>query len=225
MRKPKVYSENSHLLRDEAWLRLQYIDNNLSLRMIANLIPCAPLTVRRVLAKFDIPIKQKHVTYGDIVYPDRTAENNPHWKGGKLNCPDCNVQIGYRYAKHNSPVRCDFCASKYYRGEKHHSWLPPELRKGSESEQVRNSVQYDEWRFAVYKRDKNLCGICGIRKDPMIAHHLDGFNLFPEKRFDVDNGVTLCDYHHIAFHSNYGFGNNTKEQFEEFKIRTTEVTF
>lgn len=225
MRKPKLTCPNAYLLADEDWLRQKYIDENFSTREIALLIPCSKLTVTRAIRKFGITVKPKHITYGDIVYPDRKGENSPTWKGGKHHCPDCNIEIGYRYAKHNLLVRCDSCASKFYRGEKHHSWKPPEERKGTESEQIRNSIEYTEWRFAVYKRDKNLCAICGVRKDPMIAHHLDGFNLFPEKRFDIDNGVTLCDYHHIAFHSNYGFGNNTKQQFEKFKLETTEVTF
>jgi hypothetical protein len=220
MRKPKVYSENAHLLRDEKWLRLQYIDNNLSLRMIASLIPCASLTIRRVLSKFNIPIKQKHITYGDITYPPRKGENSATWKGGNNKCIDCNSLLATRIA-----LRCKKCQGILFRGENNPSWKPPEECVGGEAMQARNSVEYKEWRLSVWIRDKTKCQICGIRKDPMVAHHLDGFNLFPEKRFDVDNGVTLCDYHHIAFHSNYGFGNNTKEQFEDFKIRTTEMTY
>jgi len=220
MRKPKVYSENAHLLRDEAWLRLQYIDNNLSIRMIAKFISCSSLTVRRVLAKFNISIKQKHITYGDITYPPRNGKNSATWKGGNNKCIDCNELLATRTA-----FRCKKCQGIASRGENNPSWKPPEECYGGEAMQARNSMEYKAWRLSVWVRDKTKCQICGIRKDPMVAHHLDGFNLFPEKRFDVSNGITLCDFHHIAFHSNYGFGNNTKEQFEDFKIRTTEMTY
>ena len=219
-RKTKLTCPNAHLTRDKAWLEEKYFEENLSLSKIAKLIPCSTRAIHRCFVRLGIPFKPKHVTYGDITYPPRSGENSSTWKGGKNKCIDCNVLLATRIA-----LRCVSCHGLFNRGENNPQWLPPELRKGNELEQLRNSIKYDEWRFAVYKRDMNLCGICGVRKDPMVAHHLDGFNIFPEKRFDVDNGVTLCDFHHISFHSNYGFGNNTKEQFEEFKIRTTEMTF
>jgi len=223
MRKSKLTCENSYLLQDKKWLYFHYVEKDMSLRVIGKLIPCSSLTIRRALTKHNIAIKPKHITYGKINRQDTKGEKNPHWKGGKHHCVDCNKEVGYRYSKYET--RCDSCSSKWYRGERHHSYVPPEQRVGGEAEQARNSIEYDEWRWAVYKRDKNLCKVCGIRKDPMVAHHLDGFNMFPEKRFDVDNGVTLCDRHHIAFHTNYGFGNNTKEQFEEYLAETAEMTF
>ena len=47
-------------------------------------------------------------------------------------------------------------------------------------------------------------------------HHLDGYNWCIEKRTDETNGITLCENCHKNFHSIYGFGGNTKEQFEEW---------
>jgi hypothetical protein len=224
-RKSKLTCPNGHLTRDKAWLEEKYFGENLSIAKIAKLIPCDYGTIHKAFKRLGIAFKPKHVTYGDIAAWDRSGENNPHWKGGKHHCPDCNIELGYRYSKNGLQTRCDACSSKFYRGERHHSWLPPELRKVTESEQIRQSAEYKDWRLSVWVRDKTKCQICGIRKDPMVAHHLDGFNAFPEKRFDVDNGVTLCDFHHISFHSNYGFGNNTKEQFEKFKSETTEMTY
>jgi len=229
MRKPRVETKprktrltcpNAHLTRDKAWLEEKYFRENLSLSKIAKLIPCSTRAIHRCFVRLEIPFKPKHITYGDIVYPDRTGEKNPHWQPNKAKCLDCQEILKNSYA-----IRCHSCHSKYYRGKNHHSWKPTDECVGGEAMQARNSVEYKEWRLSVWVRDKTKCQICGIRKDPMVAHHLDGFNLFPEKRFDVDNGVTLCDFHHISFHSNYGFGNNTKEQFEEFKQRTTEMTF
>lgn len=47
-------------------------------------------------------------------------------------------------------------------------------------------------------------------------HHLDGYNWCIEKRTDESNGIALCDKCHSNFHTLYGKGNNTKEQYEEW---------
>ena len=219
-RKTRLTCENAHLTRDKAWLEARYFDDNLSLSKIAKLIPCSTRGIHRCFVRLEIPFKPKHITYGDIKYPPRHSHHNGMWKGGLPKCIDCTNLVSAK-----GHERCKGCASKYYRGERHHSWKPADQCVGGEAWKIRNSIEYDEWRWAVYKRDGNKCRVCKERKDPMVAHHLDGFNLFPEKRFDVNNGVTLCDKHHISFHTNYGFGNNTKSQFEEYLATTTEMTY
>lgn len=49
------------------------------------------------------------------------------------------------------------------------------------------------------------------------AHHLYSWKSYPLLRFDIDNGITLCKKCHINFHKKFGYGNNTKEQFIEYK--------
>jgi len=219
-RKTRLTCENAHLTRDKEWLEAKYFADNLSLSKIAKLIPCSTRAIHRCFVRLEIPFKPKHITYGDIKYPPRSGENSPTWKGGLPKCIDCTNLVSAKSLK-----RCIDCHRLFNRGENHPSWKPPEQRVGTETEIIRNSSEYKAWRLSVWVRDKTKCRVCGIRKDPMVAHHLDGFNIFPEKRFDVDNGVTLCDRHHIAFHTNYGFGNNTKSQFEEYLETTTEMTY
>ena len=219
-RKTKLTCPNAHLTRDKEWLEARYFTDNLSLAKIAKLIPCSTRGIHRCFVRLGIPFKPKHITYGDIKQPPRHSHHNGMWKGGNNKCIDCSKLLATRTA-----IRCVKCHGLAVRGENSPFWLPPEQRKVTESEQIRQSVEYAEWRIAVWSRDKNLCKVCNTRQKVMIAHHLDGFNIFPEKRFDVDNGVTLCDRHHIAFHTNYGFGNNTKSQFEEYLATTTEMTY
>ena len=82
-------------------------------------------------------------------------------------------------------------SDKTPRGENHHNW-----RGGISGmySKIRKSLEYLVWRNEVYRKDNWTCRICGIhcKKGNIIAHHLKKFADFPELRFTVDNGVTLC---------------------------------
>lgn len=78
-----------------------------------------------------------------------------------------------------------------------------------------------KWRTGVFLKDNYTCQVCkarnGLGKNVYLeAHHLDGWNWCINKRYDLDNGITLCFGCHRYFHKIYGGGNNTKEQFEEY---------
>lgn len=72
-----------------------------------------------------------------------------------------------------------------------------------------------DWVDAVLKRDGHVCQACGVRGF-VIAHHKNAWMIFPEQRLDVANGVTACQKCHTDFHSKFGRGKNTEEQWVEF---------
>lgn len=111
--------------------------------------------------------------------------------------------------------RCRRCHIINYTGENHHNYKV-EL---TEADRLRRDLYNGElrmWRDKVFKRDGYACQICKEHSHNLNAHHLNSWNTHKEQRFLVENGISLCKDCHLKFHKKYGFGNNTKEQFEEF---------
>lgn len=105
------------------------------------------------------------------------------------------VQCSKIFSAHS--VKTRFCSHVCYGnsgvgarpGEKSHLW------KGGitpVNTMIRMSQNYRVWRKAVFERDGYSCSGCGVRGVQFHAHHKRSFSEFPELRFTIDNGVTLC---------------------------------
>lgn len=73
-------------------------------------------------------------------------------------------------------------------GDKNPNWaggVTPVARR------IRKSEGYKNWRTAVFKRDNFICQECGTG-GKLHAHHIKTFAAFPELRFEISNGQTLC---------------------------------
>lgn len=75
--------------------------------------------------------------------------------------------------------------------------------KGAQSDElklIRCSAKMRIWRKQVLERDNYTCQICGGKGCGLNVHHIKCFSLYPELRFDVSNGITLCRKCHIELH-------------------------
>lgn len=68
-----------------------------------------------------------------------------------------------------------------------------------ESFDERRSGKYRTWKRHVLKRDEYRCQRCGSEQE-LCVHHIKPFADYPELRYSVDNGVTLCKECHRMEH-------------------------
>ena len=89
-------------------------------------------------------------------------------------------------------------------GEKNYFWkggVTPKHKK------IRLSTEHKYWSHEVMVRDNFTCQTCSTRNGPLNSHHILCFSLHEQHRFDVDNGVCLCNSCHTGLESGLRAGN------------------
>ena len=164
--------------------------------------------------------------YGKLLplHPLPSDNNGGSSKNRKWECLcDCGNVVVMRshHIQSESIVSCGCYSierSKRMTGPNSPVWNPDrtdEERRNSRS----NDLQYIKWAALVKERDSYTCVVCEkVGGGELVSHHLDAWRDYPDKRYDLDNGVCLCVSCHIEFHSMYGSGWNTGKQFESYKI-------
>lgn len=129
----------------------------------------------------------------------------PDWKGRK-HTNETKLKMS---KAHTGKVLSEETKEKLrlaFKGEKSFFW------KGgikNNNDQIRHSNEYRTWRRRVCKRDKYSCQICkqSFPEVKIDVDHIKSFSLYPELRFDIDNGRVLCkDCHRKT--DNYGYKAN-----------------
>ncbi len=77
--------------------------------------------------------------------------------------------------------------------------------------------EFVRWAKAVKVNNNFVCQICGASGVYLEAHHKNSWNAYPDQRYDLDNGITLCQHHHRSFHEQFGYGNNTEYQYQQYE--------
>lgn len=105
----------------------------------------------------------------------------------------CKSQVVARNRKTCSKL----CVGKLRTKRAEESRISNPPTEGALKRRIRYSKKMADWRIAVFERDDYTCQICSARSCKgkaviLNADHIKPFALYPESRFDITNGRTLC---------------------------------
>jgi 5-methylcytosine-specific restriction endonuclease McrA len=130
-----------------------------------------------------------------------TGARNPLWQAGERTkvCQHCGGEYSI---KDNQPIttfrKQRFCShecgvlGRNTTAEHNPNW------KGGHSNR---SAKQHKWATNVISRDGATCQHCGATGVELHAHHIKSFKDYPELRWDLSNGLTLCHRCHWAEHA------------------------
>ncbi len=82
-------------------------------------------------------------------------------------------------------------------GNEHYLWIEDRTKIVGRHNRNMHDADYKQWRKVVWERDNYVCRInsedCNGRIE---AHHILGWSIYPELRYEFNNGITLCQAHH-----------------------------
>ena len=115
------------------------------------------------------------------------------------------LKLSIAKSKENLSRETRLKMSESHKGDKHWNW------RGGEC--IRNKKQYFDinyrlWREEVFRRDKYKCRNCGISGVYITAHHIKSWKNYPDMRYEVSNGLTLCEKCHSLTDNYKGRVNN-----------------
>jgi len=154
------------------WLYKKYVIERLSWKDFYNIHNMSPAFLQRKLKYFNI--KRKRIS----------------WNIGLTK--ETDKRINYERTtqfKKGHDKGCRFGRDKDCSGKNHPQW------KGGITSlvmKIRNSKKMKEWRIKVFNRDNYICQECGKKGGKLQAHHVKSFSEYPEYRFGINNGLTLC---------------------------------
>ena len=196
-----------------------YIDNKMSASEIAKKLECSHQTILNYLKKFNIERRKASEAQSIYLYEKggiAQASESQKLVWERKGYKDKMSNVHKEVHKNNPNLAIEHSAKlqnielKEWEGFKE----PINLR-------VRKSSDYREWRTNIFERDKYTCAKCKKVGGKLHAHHILNFSTHKDLRFDINNGITLCENCHNpnikgSFHNIYGNFNNTKEQLNEF---------
>lgn len=110
-------------------------------------------------------------------------------------CKNCGEKVFTQPAQLKLRAR-SYCGSECRRTDTRKMAVERRKNEGYTKHQLdrlaRYSIEASEWRKAVFERDDYTCQLCNTRGNYLEADHIKPWAYFPNLRFDINNGRTLC---------------------------------
>lgn len=226
-----MYNEMSNRVNQDfkKWLEYKYVTEQLSSREIANLLYDNEKNSPNVLAwmhKLGVPVRDGSQSVALQYQKEGRKELSRQIALVYLNSDKTRNKLRLtmqtkEYKEKSSKAKQGTKNPMYgVRGTEHPKYNPELTEYQRANSRINGNKK--SWRIGIFERDNFTCKSCGDKTGGnLVAHHLNCYKFFPEQRWDIDNGITLCSKCHRDFHGRYGYNNKTtKENFEEY-LKTT----
>lgn len=184
---------------------------------------CSHLCALEYRNTYNNPVKKENVKVKISISrkgkPTVSGEQHWNWQGKKtvsLFCQDCGRLLRtINWGNKGREVKyCPKCKSKGSRS--------PHWRGGTTPQRIKESQtqQYFDFVKAILRRDNYTCRNCGItnglgKKIKLHVHHIKSYAEYPELRFDINNGITLCNECHFETIKNKSRPNRVDKELQK----------
>ena len=129
----------------------------------------------------------------------RTNTGRTHFKKGQVSWNKGTKDVVKAWNKGTKGL-CKPNSGSFQKGQNAGELSPFWIRDRTKikmSDRYKEDANYKVWRKEVYKRDRWKCRIANSDcKGRIEAHHILNWVHYPELRYIINNGITLCHAHH-----------------------------
>lgn len=122
------------------------------------------------------------------IYSEETKIKISLSKKGRKNTPEQNKKMSE--SRKGMPAWNKGIPNYKQRGENHPNWTGTNNRTERQIDMGR--LEYKIWRKSIFERDSFTCVNCNKKGGDLNADHIKPYVNYPELRYDLNNGRTLC---------------------------------
>lgn len=131
-------------------------------------------------------------------------ESFPMWRDGDIHyCWDCTFKRNLVSEREYLDVR-GFGLDTFHANINDSGeicvWCGNETPPSERVYRNRHEPEHKEWRDAIFKRDNYTCRRCYSIGGHLQAHHIKPYAKYEELRYELSNGICLCEYCHKEEH-------------------------